>query len=265
MNRERTPFLKSQLAKLPNLKLLLTSGKRNFSIDAAAAAEQGITVCGTDMLGSPTPELAWGLILGLARRIHEEDRQMKQGGWQTQLGIGLKGRVLGVVGLGRLGVPVAKVGLAFGMDVIAWSPNLTDKKAAEAGVRRGDKDELFGTSDFVTLHMPLSGRSRGIVGKEEFSRMKPTAYLINTSRGPLVNEAALIEALETNQIAGAGIDVYETEPLPADHPLRQLDNVLLTPHIGYVVEENYRLSFSQIVENIQAWINGAPIRVIEPS
>lgn len=260
MNRERTPFLKSQLAKLPNLKLLLTSGMRNFSIDMAAAKDQGVTVCGTEMLGMPTPELAWGLILGLARQIPAEDRQMKEGGWQTRLGIGLLGRRLGVVGLGRLGVPVAKVGLAFGMDVVAWSPNLTDERAAEHGVWRVDKDELFRQSDFITVHMPLSDRSLGLIAEAELSQMKATAYLVNTSRGPIVDEAALIEALENKRIAGAGIDVYETEPLPSDHPLRKLDNIILTPHMGYVVEENYRLSFGQIVENIEAWIKGAPMR-----
>tara|TARA_B100000315_G_scaffold65404_1_gene59364 strand:- start:203 stop:1159 length:957 start_codon:yes stop_codon:yes gene_type:complete len=265
MNRERTPFLKSQLDKLPNLKLLLTSGRRNFSIDVAAAMANGVTVCGTEMLGHPTPELAWGLIISLARQIPLEDRLLREGGyWQTTVGMGLRERTLGIVGLGRLGTPVAKIGLAFGMKVVAWSPNLTADRAAEAGVQRVSKEELFSNADFITLHMPLSDRSRGIVGAVDLANMKSTAYLVNTSRGPLVDEAALISALETNAIAGAGLDVFDIEPLPLDHAFRRLPNTILTPHLGYVVEDNYRLSFAQMIENIDAWINGSPIRVMTP-
>lgn len=260
MNRERTPFLKSQLDKLPNLKLLLTSGKRNFSIDIAAAKANGVTVCGTDMSSYPTPELTWGLIIALARNIAKEDRLLREGGhWQTTVGIGLQGRTLGIVGLGRLGVPVAKIGQAFGMEVIAWSPNLTEERAAEAGVKRVSKEELFSTADFVTLHMPLSERSKGIVGADDLAAMKSSAYFINTSRGPLVDEAALITALENNAIAGAGLDVFNVEPLPLDHAYRRLENTVLTPHLGYVVEDNYRLGFAQMIESIEAWIKGAPL------
>jgi phosphoglycerate dehydrogenase-like enzyme len=261
MNRERTPFLKSQLDKLPNLKLLLTSGMRNFSIDLAAAQEKGLPVCGTQMISYATPELTWGLILSLARQIPKEDRLLRDGGyWQTTVGIGLEGRTLGILGLGRLGVPVAKIGLAFGMNVIAWSPNLTQERAAEDGVTSVSKEALFSEADFITLHMPLSDRSRGIVGAEDLAHMKSTSFLINTSRGPLVDEAALIKALEENAIAGAGLDVYDVEPLPLDHALRRLENTVLTPHLGYVVEDNYRLNFGQMIENIEAWIKGTQTR-----
>ncbi|MBT4587784.1 MAG: D-2-hydroxyacid dehydrogenase family protein [Rhodospirillaceae bacterium] len=261
MNRERTPFLKSQLDKLPNLKLLLTSGARNFSIDVAAAQANGVIVCGTDMVSYPTPELTWGLILSLARNIHHEDRLLREGGfWQTTVGLGLQGRVLGVVGLGRLGMPVAKIGQAFGMEIIAWSPNLTKERAGEVGVKSVTKEELFSAADFITLHMPLSDRSRGIVGADDIALMKPTSYLINTSRGPLVDEAALIFALKSSKIAGAGLDVFDVEPLPLDHAFRGLENTVLTPHLGYVVEDNYRASFAQMIENIEAWIKGSPSR-----
>ena len=263
INRERTPFLKSQLEKLPNLKLLLTSGHRNFSIDMATANERGVTVCGTDMLSFSTPELAWGLILSLARQIPKEDQLLRNGGyWQTTIGIGLEGKTLGVVGLGRLGVPMARIGQAFGMKVIAWSPNLTQHRAAKVGVRFATKKELFANADFITIHMPLSDRSREIVGAEEIKLMKTSAFLINTSRGPLVAEQSLVSALKGKKIAGAGLDVFDIEPLPLGHPLRQLDNTVLTPHLGYVVEENYTQGFEQMIENIESWLSGKPIREI---
>ncbi|MDC0196368.1 D-2-hydroxyacid dehydrogenase family protein [Gammaproteobacteria bacterium] len=263
INRERTPFLKSQLEKLPNLKLLLTSGHRNFSIDLATANERGVTVCGTDMLSFSTPELAWGLILSLARQIPKEDQLLRKGGyWQTTIGIGLEGKTLGVVGLGRLGVPMARIGQAFGMKVIAWSPNLTQHRAAKVGVRLATKKELFANADFITIHMPLSDRSREIVGAEDIKLMKTSAFLINTSRGPLVAEQSLVSALKGKKIAGAGLDVFDIEPLPLGHPLRQLDNTVLTPHLGYVVEENYTQGFAQMIENIEAWLSGKPIREI---
>jgi phosphoglycerate dehydrogenase-like enzyme len=261
MNRERTPFLKSQLDKLPNLKLLMTSGMRNFSIDIAAAQANGVVVCGTQSVSNSTPELTWGLILSLARQIPKEDRLLREGGyWQTTVGKGLQGRVLGIVGLGRLGSMVAKVGVAFGMKIIAWSPNLTEERAAEHGATLATKEKLFSTADFVTLHMPLSDRSRGIVGAEDIAIMRSDSYLINTSRGPLVEERALVAALENNAIAGAGLDVYDVEPLPLDHPYRRLENTVLTPHLGYVVEDSYRQSHNQMIENIEAWIAGSPSR-----
>jgi phosphoglycerate dehydrogenase-like enzyme len=261
MNRERTPFLKSQLDKLPNLKLLMTSGMRNFSIDIAAARTNGVVVCGTQSVSNSTPELTWGLILSLARQIPKEDRLLREGGyWQTTVGKGLQGRILGIVGLGRLGTMVAKVGVAFGMKIIAWSPNLTEERAAEHRVTLATKEKLFSSADFITLHMPLSDRSRGIVSAADIATMRSDAYLINTSRGPLVDERALVAALESNAIAGAGLDVYDVEPLPLDHPYRRLENTVLTPHLGYVVEDSYRQSHNQMIENIEAWIAGSPSR-----
>jgi len=264
VNRERTPFPDSLLGKLSNLKLLITNGMYNNSIDIAAAHTRGITVCGSPSLGHPTPELTWGLIISLARNIPMEERNVREGRWQTTVGLSLKGRTLGIIGLGRLGTPVAQVGLAFGMEVLAWSPNLTDERAAEAGVTRADKDELLAKSDFITLHMPLSDRSRGIMGAEDFAKMKPTAFLINTSRGPLVDEAALIEALNSGAIGGAGLDVYDHEPLPADHPIRSMPNTVLTPHLGYVTVENYEAYYPKAVESIIGWQKGAPTGVLAP-
>ena len=263
LNRERTPFLSSQLKGLPNLKLLLTSGHRNFSIDVKTANERGVTVCGTDMISFSTPELAWGLMLSLARQIPMEDQLLRAGGyWQTTVGISLRGRTLGIVGLGKLGAPMAKIGQAFGMKVIAWSPNLTLDRAAAVGVVYATKNDLFSNADFITLHMPLSDRSRGIVGANEIKLMKSSAFLINTSRGPLVDEKSLISSLQRKEIAGAGLDVFDIEPLPLSHPLRQLKNTVLTPHLGYVVEENYKQGFEQMIENIEAWLDGMPIREI---
>ena len=260
--RERTRFPASQLAKLPDLKLLVTTGMRNLAIDMDAARAQGVDVAGTEMLGYPAFEHAWALIMALTKEIPKEDRAMKAGGWQAGFGVGLNGKTLGVVGLGKLGSQAACVGLAFGMDVIAWSQNLTDERAAEVGVRRVTKEELFSTSDVITIHMILSERSTGLVGADEFQQMKPSAFLVNTSRGPIVDETALIEALSSHRIAGAGIDVYDIEPLPADHPLRGFDNAVLTGHTGYVVAELYQKVYAQAVENVTAWLDGAPTRLL---
>src|SRR5207302_6637532 len=259
--RERTPFPASLFARLPNLKLLVTTGARNPVIDLAAAAAHGGTVCNTEMLPYPTAEMTWGLILALVRNIPREDRGMREGGWQTTIGWGLKGKVLGLLGLGRLGSQVAHVGKAFGMEIIAWSQNLTDERAAAAGARHVEKAELFAASDILSVHLVLSERTRGLVAAPDLARMKPSSFLVNTSRGPICDEAALIAALESRRIAGAAIDVYDVEPLPPDHRLRRLPNTVLTPHLGYVTEENYRLAYGQALENIRAYLDGAPIRV----
>jgi phosphoglycerate dehydrogenase-like enzyme len=262
--RERTPFRRPLLERLPNLKLLVTTGMRNASIDMAACADRGITVCGTEGLGYPTAELAWALILAMARRIAIEDRNMRQGGWQATLGTGLNGKVLGVIGLGRLGAQVAKIGLAFGMKVIAWSQNLTRERAAEVGVGYvAGKDALLTLADVVTIHLVLSERTRGLIGKKELELMKPTAYLINTSRGPIIDEAALVEALQAQRIGGAGLDVYDEEPLLADHPLRSLTNTVLSPHLGYVTAEGYAIFYGHVVEDILKFLDGKPVRVIK--
>ena len=258
--RERTPFPRRLLEKLPNLKLLVTTGMRNPSIDLDAARELGVTVCGTDGSGHPAAELTWGLILGLVRHIPREDREMRAGHWQTALGHGLNGKTLGVIGLGRLGSRVAQVGAAFGMEVIAWSPNLTPERAAAAGARFAGKEELLSTADIITLHMVLSERTQGLLGAPELALLKPTAYLINTSRGPLIDESALVSALYESRIAGAALDVYDYEPLPAGHPLRRLTNTVLTPHIGYVTTEAYRVFYRQMVEDIRAFLDGAPLK-----
>jgi len=260
--RERTPMPRALLERLPNLRLIVTAGMRNAAIDVAAATERRIQVCGTDMLPYPTAELTWGLILALVRQIPREDRAVREGSWQTTLGLGLKGKTLGLLGLGRLGSQVAKIGRAFGMDVIAWSENLTAERAAAAGVALVDKAALFARADIVSIHVVLSARSRGIVGAGELQRMKPSAFLVNTSRGPVVDEAALIEALHRRRIAGAALDVFEPEPLASDHPLLALDNVIVTPHLGYVTEENYRLIYAHAVEDIRAFIDGKVLRSI---
>jgi phosphoglycerate dehydrogenase-like enzyme len=260
--RERTPMPRTLLERLPNLRLIVTAGMRNAAIDVAAATERRIQVCGTDMLPYPTAELTWGLILALVRQIPREDRAVREGQWQTTLGLGLKGKTLGLLGLGRLGSQVAKIGQAFGMDVIAWSENLTAERAAAAGVALVDKAALFARADIVSIHVVLSARSRGIVGAGELQRMKPSAFLVNTSRGPVVDEAALIEALHRRRIAGAALDVFEPEPLASDHPLLALDNVIVTPHLGYVTEENYRLIYAHAVEDIRAFIDGKVLRGI---
>jgi phosphoglycerate dehydrogenase-like enzyme len=260
--RERTAFRRSLLERLPKLKLLVTTGMVNASIDKKAAAERGIIVSGTTSLRHPTAELTWGLMLALARNITREDAGMRQGAWQTTVGISLHGKVLGILGLGKLGSQVAVFGKAFMMDVIAWSENLTIEHADSLGVQRVEKEEFFRRADFLTIHAVLSKRTRGLVGPDELAAMKSTAYLINTSRGPIVEERALIAALETGKIAGAALDVFDQEPLPADHALRRLENVILTPHLGYVTDENYRAFYGEAAENVRAFLAGNPIRVL---
>jgi phosphoglycerate dehydrogenase-like enzyme len=263
--RERTAFPKSIVDRLPKLKLLITTGMRNASFDMAALRDRGVTVCGTGGPGGgneDTAELAWGLILGATRRIAEDHAFMRQGGWQTRIGHRVAGKTLGLLGLGRLGSGVARVGLAFGMKAIAWSQNLTAEKAAAQGVERVEKDELFRRSDILSVHLVLSDRSRGLVGAREIGLMKPSAILVNTSRGPICDTAAVIDALKSGRLAYAGFDVYDQEPLPIDHPLRTTPNVILTPHIGYVTDENYRSSYPQIVENVLGFLDGKPVRVI---
>jgi phosphoglycerate dehydrogenase-like enzyme len=258
--RERTPFPADVLKQLPALRLLVTTGPRNASIDVHAAKAQGITVCGTTGTGTAMPEITLGMIIALTRNFAQEDAAVRAGEWQHTIGPGLAGSTLGVIGLGRLGIPVAQLAQAFQMSVLAWSPNLTQDRAERYGVRAVDKRTLFAESDVLTIHMPLSSRTRGLIGAEDFALMKPTAYLINTSRGPIVDEAALVEALRAGRIAGAGLDVYDVEPLAADHPLRSLPNTLLLPHIGYVTTDNYRIWYGQVVEDIVAWSNGSPVR-----
>ncbi|NQV98959.1 MAG: D-2-hydroxyacid dehydrogenase family protein [Rhodospirillales bacterium] len=260
--RERTPFPKSQLDKLPDLKLLVTTGLRNLSIDMDAARANGVVVSGTQMLGYPAYEHAWALILAITKQIPFEDQTMKNGGWQQGVGVGLSGKTLGILGLGKLGSAAARIGKAFDMEVIAWSQNLTAEAAAAQGVSRVDKDELLQRSDVISIHMILSERTRGLIGAKELAMMKPSAYLVNTSRGPIVDEAALISALQQHTIAGAGIDVYDLEPLPADHAIRKLDNVVLTGHTGFVVRELHQLAYGQAVENIGSWLAGTPQRVL---
>jgi len=263
--RERTAFPKRIVDRLPKLKLLITTGMRNASFDMAALKERGVTVCGTGGPGGgneDTAELAWGLILGAARRIAEDHQFMRQGGWQTRIGHRVAGKTIGLLGLGRLGSAVARVGLAFGMKAIAWSQNLTAEKAAEQGVERVEKDELFRRSDILSVHLVLSPRSRGLVGKREIGLMKPSAILVNTSRGPICDTEAVIEALKAGHLSYAGFDVYDQEPLPIDHPLRRAPNVILTPHIGYVTDENYHSSYPQIVEDVLGFLDGKPVRVI---
>ncbi|MDC7338471.1 D-2-hydroxyacid dehydrogenase family protein [Streptomyces lydicus] len=260
--RERTPFPASLLARLPRLRLLITSGMRNAAIDLDAAARHGVTVCGTASNTEPPVELTWALILGLARDVVTENTALRAGGpWQSTLGADLHGRTLGLLGLGKIGTRVARIGLAFGMDVVAWSRNLTPERAAEAGVRAAaTKEELLEGSDFVSVHLVLGERTRGLLGAAELRRMRPTSYLINTSRAAIVDQSALLQALRENWIAGAGLDVFEQEPLPADHPLRTLPNVLALPHLGYVTRRNYEGYFQQAVEDITAFLAGAPIR-----
>ena len=262
--RERTAFPRALLERLPKLKLLVTTGMRNASIDVAAATERGIVVCGTAGLPYPTAELTWGLILALMRRIPIEDRATREGQWQVSCGLGLNGKTLGVIGLGGLGSRVTKVGRAFEMDVIAWSQNLTEARAAEVGTKLVSKDELLSRADVASIHLVLSDRTRGLIGARELSLMKPTAYLVNTSRGPIVDEGALVAAVRGGRIAGAGLDVYDDEPLPLDHPLRNLRNTVITPHLGYVTEEGYRIFYGHALEDVKAWLAGQPVRVIRP-
>jgi len=261
--RERTPFGADVLNALPNLKLLMTSGARNASFDLATAKARGVVVCGTGTVGNPTAGLTIGLMLELTRKIGFENARMKAGErWQITLGEDVEGKTLGIVGLGKLGRQVAGIAKAMGMKVLAWSQNLTREACEAAGVGYASKDELFATADIVTIHVVLSERSRGLVSRADLARMKPTAYLINTARGPIVDEAALLEGLQQRRIAGAALDTYSQEPLPVDHPLRKLDNVVLTPHLGYVTEDNYRRYYTDMVENIAAWRAGTPVRVL---
>ena len=260
--RERTPFPRALIERLPALRLLITTAARNRSIDAAACAEKGIVFCGTPSFGDPTTDITWGLILNLMRDLPAQQASLRAGGWQTSVGWGTEGRTLGVVGLGKLGARAAKVGLALGMKVVAWSTNLTEERAAEVGVTRVEKATLLATADVVTLHLILSDRSRGIIGAADLAQMKPTAFIVNTSRGPLIDQDALIAALKAGTIAGAGIDVYDTEPLPPGHPMLSAPNTMLTPHLGYVTQQNYRAYFEGAIEAVAAFNAGAPVRVI---
>jgi phosphoglycerate dehydrogenase-like enzyme len=252
--RERTPLSRDILTRLTNLKLIVSTGERNASIDLKAAEELDITVKNTRYVSTGATELTWALLMAIARKIPEESLQFKSGGWQTTVGTDLAGKTLGIVGLGRIGQKMAAIGNVFDMKVIAWSENLDEQKAAEHGAAYVSKETLFRESDFITLHLVLSKRSKGIVDKEELNLMKPSAYLINTSRGPLVNEEALIDTLVHKRIAGAAIDVFDTEPLPVEHPFRKLDNMLGTPHIGFVTENTYKLFYQDTVEEISKWL-----------
>lgn len=260
--RERTAFPKAMFAALPKLKLLVTSGHRNAAVDMQAAADHGVVVCGTDAPGHSTAELAFGMMIALSRHLVAEHGNMTSGKWQTTVGRDMRGRTLGLLGLGRLGSQMAKYAHAFGMPVIAWSQNLTSADAAAQGAIRVEKDELFLRADVVSIHTKLSKRTTGIVGARELNLMKRDALLINTSRGPIVDEAALLAALAAGKLGGVGIDVYDPEPLPAGHPLRKAPRTLLTPHIGYVTEETYRVFYGGTVTAIEAWLAGRPVHVL---
>src|ERR1700682_77094 len=259
--RERTPFPRTLFAALPKLKLLITSGMRNAAIDFEAAKDHKVTLCGTQWGRDPTAPLTMGLILELTRNIGRESARMHAGEpLQKFVGMEIEGRTLGVIGLGKLGSKVSKLAQAFGMNVIAWSPNLTAERCKEVGVGYASKEELFSTADVITVHVVLGPRSRGLGGAADLARMKPTAYLVNTARGPIVDEAALLQVLGERKIAGAGVDVFSVEPLPVDHPFRKLDNLVLTPHLGYVTEDSFRNHYIQMVEGIDAWFMGEPLR-----
>ncbi len=260
--RERTPFPKALIERLSNLKLLVTTGMRNLAIDMEAARASGIDVCGTAMLPYPAAEHAVALIMDLFKKISSENTSMHSGGWQANVSEGLNGKTLGILGLGNLGGRVARFGLALEMDVIAWSQNLTQARCDEVGVRKVDFETLLKASDVISIHQVLSDRTRGLVGAEQLALMKPSAYLVNTSRGPIIEENALVEALKTGAIAGAGLDVYDVEPLPANQPLRRIDTAILTGHTGFVIKEFYELVYSEAVENVAAWQKGAPIRLL---
>ena len=261
--RERTPITKNLIDNLTKLKFIITSGLRNRSIDLNTAKKRKIIVCGTEMNINPTPELTWSLILGLARNLKEEIDNMYQGYWQTTVGIELKGKILGLIGLGRVGTEVAKIGNAFGMEVMAWSENLNLDKCKELNVLPCSKEDLIKNSDFLSIHVQGGERYKDCITMKELDKMKKTAFLINTSRGPIINEDDLIIALSTNEIAGAGLDVFDKEPLPENNKLRFLPNALLTPHIGYVTAENYSVFYTQMIEALEACVNGKPIRIIE--
>jgi phosphoglycerate dehydrogenase-like enzyme len=260
--RERTPFTAERIGLLPNLRLLVTTGMRNASIDVAACAAAGVTVCGTRGSAGATPELAWALILAVTRHVAEEDASVRSGGWQHTVGFGLRGRTLGIVGLGNIGRAVAAVARAFGMEVLAWSQNLRADAAAATGVTAVSKEDLFTLADVITVHYKLSARSAGLIGARELGLMKPTAFLVNTSRGPIVDQDALLAALRAGHIAGAGLDVYDEEPLPPGHPLRSAPRTVLTPHLGYVTDDSYRIFYSDAVEDIAAFAKGQPVRVV---
>ena len=261
--RERTKITKSLINRLKKLKFIITSGIRNKAIDLDAAKQRKIIVCGTEINSNPAAELTWALILGLVRNFKEEIDNMYQGYWQTTVGFELKGKILGLIGLGKIGSQVAKVGTAFGMQVVAWSENLNLSHAKELGVLPMNKEDLIKTSDFISIHVVLGERYNNLITKNDLQMMKKSAFLINTSRGPIVNENDLVEALESNQIAGAGLDVYDHEPLPDNHKLRFLSNALLLPHLGYVTAENYSIFYTQMLEDLEACVKGKPIRVIE--
>ncbi|XHF33728.1 D-2-hydroxyacid dehydrogenase family protein [Pseudomonas chlororaphis] len=260
--RERTRFDEDLLKRLPNLKLLVTGGMRNAALDMPAAARLGIKVCGTDSYKHAAPELTWALIMAATRNLVNEANAMRAGQWQQGLGGDLHGKTLGILGLGSIGQRVAQFGQVFGMRVIAWSENLTAERAEQAGVTYVSKQQLFEQADVLSVHLVLSDRSRGLVDAQALDWMKPTALLVNTARGPIVDEAALIKALQKQRLGGAALDVFDQEPLPALHPFRTLDNVLATPHVGYVSRQNYELFFSQMIEDIQAWSAGEPIRLL---
>ena len=262
--RERTPFPRSLIERLPQLRLLVTTAQRNASVDVAAAAERDVVVCGTGMVPTGTPELTWGLILAAHRHLETELGNMRAGGWQTTVGTELAGRTIGLLGLGRIGKRIARYALAFEMPVLAWSQHLTDEGAAEHGAERVERDELFRRSDVVSIHLRLSDRTRGLVGAAELDLLGPDGWLVNTSRGPIVDEAALVEALREQRIAGAALDVFDDEPMAAGHPLRSLPNAVLTPHIGYVTRQNYAAFYGGVVEDVLAWLDGEPVRVIPP-
>lgn len=262
--RERTPFPRSLVERLPNLRLLITTGVRNASFDLAALHDAGVTVCGTGSRGSATAELTWGLILALMRGIPLEHTAIAEGRWQVSLGRDLEDKTLGVIGLGRLGAQVATVGRAFGMPVLAWSQNLTRERTKELGVELAPSlDALLDRADIATIHLVLSDRTRGLIGASELARLGSDAFLVNTSRGPIVDETALVDAVRAGTIAGAALDVFDVEPLPAGHPLIGLENVVLTPHIGYVTAETYEVFFGEAIEDILGFLDGAPVRVIE--
>jgi phosphoglycerate dehydrogenase-like enzyme len=262
--RERTPFPRSLLERLPNLRLLITSGRGNASFDLNAATELGITVCGTDGAGEGPTELTWGLIIAMLRQIPLEDRLTREGKWGVHIGVGLKDKTLGLLGLGNIGGRVARVANAFDMNIIAWSQNLTEERARECQATLVDKETLFRDSDIVSVHVRLSDRTRGLVGAAELELMKPDAYLVNISRGPIVDEAALVAALQGKKIAGAGLDTFDVEPMPPDHPLLALDNTVITPHVGYVTREAYLGHYRGVVENIRAFASGEPVRMLNP-
>ena len=261
--RERTPFPRSVFDRLPALRLLVTTGPKNAAVDMSAAADHSVTVCGTDLTTQATPELIWASVMALVRHLAAEDHAIRTGGWQTRLGIELDGSTLGIIGLGRLGQRVAGYAQVFGMNVLAWSEHLTDARAAEHGATRVELLELLERSDVVTIHLPLSARSRGLIGAAELAALGPDGYLVNTSRGPIVDEAALVEALHHGGIAGAALDVFDAEPLPPEHPLRTAPRTLLTPHVGFVSRQSLAQMYGQVVDDIAGWLAGSPVREIK--